>query len=477
MMKFFKVSLAIAATLAVLGLLYLGVRLVPGAVVFAMARDLALEAGLDTYAAMAAALVAGFIPAVFLLWRGVTWRKVGMLALAIPLAFSAYFAAKSYLRNRPGIVSNPDAVRWFANDGRALLFYARQPDGVIIFGDRPGFHYRTGHLLQPVTAEIYQEWRQLQAKQSAGEDAKAALAEQLARQAAEAEEQRKALDAQIRAAEDKLRAEKEARAETERKLEQQAEEALAAATKLAREAQEVGAKRKELEAQARAAEDSLRQQSEARLKSEQEIQRRAEEALAGAARIQMEVEDAKRQLKEQLAQRANELGQMTQGVETRLRAAEDRLREEREAKSKSELQKELHDANSLAKQIRREAQEQRRRAEKAEAAAASRNQAASIPPPPSQNSTVTVSIRNQTRFKLYVTFSTTHNRGWPEPGRAWVVTAGQTVSISLGGYSGDPVFYHARAEENPYVQWEQNAAIATCGGANPPMLCLVEGRY
>src|SRR2546422_822710 len=116
---------------------------------------------------------------------------------------------------------------------------------------------------------------------------------------------------------------------------------------LAKQAHEAEQKGKALDAQVRLVEEKLCEQSKARRTCEQELQRQAGDALAATAKVQAEVEDAKRQLKEQLAQRTSELEQMRQGLEARLRAEEDKQREEQEKKSKSEIQRQLQEATAL----------------------------------------------------------------------------------------------------------------------------------
>jgi hypothetical protein len=148
-----------------------------------MARDLARDAGLDSYQTMALVSIAGAIPAV-ILWRRRLWRGLGAVLVAGSLAFGAYFECKALLHNRSGVVSDPACVRWFAEDGSPRLWYARQPDGSLIFSNRPGFHYRTGQELKPVTAEIYKEWRQLKGLQDAQAEENLMLREHLTRSSA-----------------------------------------------------------------------------------------------------------------------------------------------------------------------------------------------------------------------------------------------------------------------------------------------------
>src|SRR5438046_576452 len=102
MIKVLKILAAVAGILVALALVYLGVRFVPGVVAGALARDLALDAGFDSYAALAVALVAGVsaTAVLVLLWRGFSWRKVGIATLVIPLVLAGYFAGKSILRDR-----------------------------------------------------------------------------------------------------------------------------------------------------------------------------------------------------------------------------------------------------------------------------------------------------------------------------------------------------------------------------------------
>jgi hypothetical protein len=318
-MKTLKVIVAIAVVLAVLALLYVGVRLVPGLVIFAMARDLALDAGCDGREAMAVAFLAGGIPFALLLWKGFSWRKLGVVFVLGSLAFAAYFTAKAVLHNRPGVVSKPEAVRWFSNDGHALLFYARQPDGSLIFCNRPGFHYRTGQELKPVTAEIYQEWRRLKGLQDARANENATLKEQLARTTSEAAQGRRDLESQLRASEDRAR------------------EQVSLCERLARQKAEVENAREEMEARLSDTESNMQQVAA--------LQQRTGERMTEAEQKKRELENQVQLCAEKLSESARlseevrrqkaEAEKAKKELEARLQASEERMCREADTRARS----------------------------------------------------------------------------------------------------------------------------------------------
>jgi hypothetical protein len=101
----------------------------------------------------------------------------------------------------------------------------------------------------------------------------------------------------------------------------------------------------------------------------------------------------------------------------------------------------------------------------------------------SNSPSVTVRLRNSTRFTVLVSFSSSkYNHVWPASDRAFVVSPGQTFVASLAGFSGEPIYYTASARENPSLQWgkctcmseEEASPIGFCGFADPPMLTLTE---
>jgi hypothetical protein len=61
---------------------------------------------------------------------------------------------------------DPKTVRLFnPNTGQPEAWYYRSPDGLLEFYNRPGFHPHTGASLQPVTPDVYLEWRKGSAPQ------------------------------------------------------------------------------------------------------------------------------------------------------------------------------------------------------------------------------------------------------------------------------------------------------------------------
>ena len=457
-MKILKVIVIITVVFGVLALLYVGIRLVPGLVIFAMARDLALDAGCDGREAMAVAFLAGGIPFALLWWKGFSWRKLGLVFVLASLAFAAYFTAKAVLHNRAAVVSNPEAVHWFSNDGHALLFYARQPDGTLIFCSRPGFHYRTGQELKPVTAEIYQEWRRLKGLQDARAQENSALKEQLARTATEAAQSRRDLESQLKASEDRAR------------------EHVGLSERLARQKAEVQKAREEMETRLSATESNMQQVAA--------LQQRTGERVAEAEQKKRDLENQVQLCTEKLSESATlseelkrqkaEAEKAKKELERRLQAPQERTRQEAATGTRSGelLRQELG-----GKVGGGTAGPQTRGKQWGKRASGARNASTGT------MSAVVIQIMNQTRLTACLTFSAEKcQHVWPDPGRAFVVRPGETVSISLGGYPGERIFFTGWAAENPSVQWGRCACtsgnetkpIAVCGAVADASVALVE---
>jgi hypothetical protein len=390
----------------------------------------------------------------------VTAQKVRQPLLVLgSVAFAGYFAAKAVLHNRSGLVSNPEAVRWFANDGQALLFYARQPDGGFIFCSRPGFHYRTGQELKPVTAEIYKEWRQLKGLQDSQARENLMLREELVRATREAAQGMRDLEDRVRASEE--------RAKERRSL----------AESLARQKAEAEEARREVEARLSATETNmqqiaaLQQESGRRMAAAEQRKRELENKVQVCA--DKLVEGAK--LSEELAVRNSEAERAKKELEARLQASE-------EKRSKQSTGAQVGNGNSGREEAGCDGGGQasgpaggwRQRGRQTSAVWG-------LAAGPTAG--VVIQVMNQTRYTAYLTFSAGQCRHvWPEPGRAFMVSAGQTSSISLAGDPGERVFFTAWAAENPYVRWGNCACrsgagsggIAVCGGAGGAALRLVE---
>ncbi len=72
--------------------------------------------------------------------------------------------------------------------GQAQAWFYRYPTGKLEFYDKPGFHPTTGEALQPVTKEIYLDWKRDE-EEKAKRQADSAAREEEKRRAAEAERQ------------------------------------------------------------------------------------------------------------------------------------------------------------------------------------------------------------------------------------------------------------------------------------------------
>jgi hypothetical protein len=167
---------------------------------------------------------------------------------------------------------DPSSAQWFnPYTQRAELFYGKNPDGGLDFFNLPLTHPLTGKKLQPVTEQVYSEWRALEQKRrektaqlEAIRQAKEEEARQLALSQAQEEEARKqeairlAQEENARQQQEALRQAQEENARQQQAF-SQAQEEIARQQFAYRQAQEENARQQVAFRQAQ--EDSARQNS------------------------------------------------------------------------------------------------------------------------------------------------------------------------------------------------------------------------
>lgn len=118
------------------------------------------------------------------------------------------------------VAVDPAAARFFNPiTGKAELWYSKGDDGALTFYDKPGFDLNTGAPLQPVTPQIYGEWKKARdaaekAKRAAAEAAEKAGLAALTEKARQDENTRKAF---LVANERKIAADLDCRIEAEKR--------------------------------------------------------------------------------------------------------------------------------------------------------------------------------------------------------------------------------------------------------------------
>ncbi len=320
---------------------------------------------------------------------------------------------------------DPKSAAWFTPSGEAILFYAHLKTNSWIFYDAyPGAHDPdSGSELQPVTSSLRQEWEAAQESETTLTTANKQLVTEI-------ESQKKIEQLQIAAA--TLKSEKEDRIRRE-------ESFLNSLT------QTLQAKQAELASVENALIANSPQQS--------------------AHDARQRLEDAKRALSDAVKESRNgaplDLAGLHILAQTVLRKIE---------QAKEEISYAVAARKIKGQQVAREPA-----AQKAQRVPETKSATESNSP------TVTVTFKNETPFKLYVTFSSPEYRHvWPVPGTAYVAQSGQTIAVSLLALSGEPIFFTAWSPENPQVRWENcpcnSPPIAVGGKADPPLRVFTEKR-
>jgi hypothetical protein len=90
-----------------------------------------------------------------------------------------------------------------------------------------------------------------------------------------------------------------------------------------------------------------------------------------------------------------------------------------------------------------------------------------------------IQVKNATRYKAYVTFSSPdYHHVWPKPNYAFVADAGETIHVGLSGLRGERIFFSAHIVEYPNLEWKSHEApVAVCGETGPDSMVLAEHPY